>query len=214
MAHNESPWLAHEPTEKGLQTLERIKERFRLATLPPAFRAAAASELGIGDLHANLNRMLADGTVEERSKLLVAVAIASVAGSHPATTFLGDAAALHRDPREIHDAIAVATVCTIFNGYYRFRHQAPEEMRELLEALRSPINANTIAKSTLTRFEVEAICIAVSSHNNCEACVQSHIAKALALGMMADQIDEIIRAAAIAGAVARLLAAVDGGGAG
>lgn len=208
MPENESPWLALEPTEKAHGTLARFQERFHLDSLPAALRFAAASEAGIGDLAANLDRALADGAVEERTKLLVAAAVASAAGSPPATSFFGDLAARQRDPREVHDALAVATVCTIFNGIYRFRHQVAGDMRETFEALRAPVHANSIAKATLPRFEIEAICIAVSSRNNCEACVQSHIAKALALGMTVEQIDEIIRAGAVAGALAGLMAAL------
>lgn len=209
MAERESPLNGAEPTEKGIRALDRIRERFKVEELPRSLRVMAGSESGISDLYMNLNRQLGDGKLEERTKLLVAVAVASASGGHGATHLLSQAAvAAGRTPAELVDAVSVATVCSIFNGYYRFRHQVSDSMRDTFGAFRAPFNANIFMKSALSQVEVEAICVAVSSVNNCHLCVEGHINKARSLGVTDEQIDELIRVAAVASATAHALAAL------
>jgi len=211
MPEPESRLATVEPTEKGLRALDRIKERFRVADLPPAFHVLAGSETGASDIAANLDRQLADGKLPEKTKLIVAVAVASAAGGRAATDFFtASALAAGRTRAEVLDAIAAAAVCAIFNGYYRFRHQLPADLRPTYDAFRAPFNANTHINSALTHTETETICLAVSSLNNCEACVASHLAKAHKLGLTDEQIDEAIKAGAVAAAVAKLLSALGG----
>ena len=201
--------LSIEPTEKGQRSFDRLKERFDVETLPEGLEVLAGSECGINDLYMNLNRQLSDGTVEEKTKLLVAVGVASTLGSAGAVELLAQAAQKKgREKQGVLDAVSVASVCSIFNGYYRFRHQVPEDLKETFETFRAPFNANTFMKSSLQTFEVEAICIAVSSVNNCEICVNGHIHKGKSAGMTDEQIDELIKVAAVAGAVAQTAAAL------
>lgn len=209
MTKKQSPFTPLKPTEKGLRSLARIKERLGVDSLPDALEILAKSEHGINDVYMNLNRHLADGKVEERTKLLVAVGVAAAVGSAPLTDLLAAAAvAKGRTEQEALDAISVATVTGVFNGYYRFRHQLPESARATHEAFRAPFNANTFMKTSLAPLEVEAIGIAVSSVNNCHACVEGHMAKGSDLGITHEQIDELIKVAAITGATANALNAL------
>lgn len=195
------------PTEKGEKSLLQIIERFRVADVPAALRLFAGSESGISDLFANLSRQLADGKLTEKTKLLVAVAVAAAVGGRDGAGFFADAAlAAGRSKPEILDAIAAATTCSIYNGYYRFRHQVPAERKATFEAFRAPFSANSLLKATLPQVEIEAICIAVSSANHCNACVESHISKGINHGLTNEQIDEIIKVGAVAAATAQLIA--------
>ncbi len=198
-----------EPTEKGARSIERLMERFAAKDLPAGFRVLAGSEPGIGDLYMNLNRQLAEGKVDERRKMLVAVGVASATGSADAAEFFARAAAeAGVEPQQTLDAVAVATVCGIFNGYYRFRHQLPEEMRGEFESFRAPFNANSFMKSSLDPADVEAICIAVSSVNGCELCVDGHVRKGNSLGLTAEEIDELIKVGAVSAAAANAASAL------
>jgi len=209
MAEKESIFASVEPTEKGVRSLDRIKERFGITELPKALHSIVGSESGANDIYMNLNRQFADGKMTEKTKLIVAVAVASAVGSQRGVEFFGDiAVAKGRTRNEVLDAVSAATVCSIFNGYYRFRDQVPHEEKSIFEAFRAPFNANVFMKSALDSFEVEAICVAVSSLNGCHICVTGHLNKARSLGMTNEQVDELIRASAAACAVANALSAL------
>jgi len=209
MAENANPFADVEPTEKGARSLERIKERLGIDALPPAFDIFAGAESGLNDIYMNINRQFAGEKLEEKTKFLVAVGVAAALGSAEGTKFFAKAAQEKgRTQKEILDAIAAASTCTIFNGYYRFRHQLPEAARGNFEKFRAPFNANSFMKTGLDTIEIEAICIAVSSVNNCEMCVEGHMAKGEKAGLTDEQIDEIIKAGAVASAAAATLGAL------
>lgn len=209
MAGKESPLAGIEPTEKGTRSLERLREQFQLGELPQALHLLAGSESGINDLYMNLNRQLVEGKLALKTKQLVAVAVAAAAGSQKATELLSEiAAGGGRTRAEILDAIGVSMVCAMFNGYYRFKHQVPAGEAPVHENFKAAFNANSFMKSALTPFEIEAICVAVSSYNNCHKCVEGHLHKAKSLGMTDEQVDEVIRVTAVAGAAANVIGAL------
>ncbi|MCB2154734.1 carboxymuconolactone decarboxylase family protein [bacterium] len=196
------PWDGAETTEKAQRALERLKEAMKVDELPSGLAGLAGSESGIQDLCQNLKRHLDGGELANPTKLLVATAVAAVIGSPEATRFLGSAAReAGAEPRQVADAIAIGTTCIVFNGYYRFRGfvQDPD-----FDALRAPFSANAFIRSSLTQLQVEFICIAVSSANNCSTCVKAHVKKGRELGMTVEQIDEAIKAAATAEALDRI----------
>lgn len=194
-----------ELSERAARALDRVKEVFGITEIPPAFQALACSENGINDVYMNLNRQIADGKLEKKVKLIIAVAVASVSGNKDAVEFFTAAAiAAGRTKQEAADAVAAATTCTIFNGYYRFKHQVAESDREIFNAFKAPFNANVFVKPALSVFENEAICIAVSSINGCHFCVEGHIEKGRSVGLTNEQIDEIIKSSSVAYAVAQI----------
>lgn len=209
MSEQRHPLETPEVSDRGKRALDRLKEIFAVDELPEGFSLLAGSENAINDLYMNLNRQLADGKVERREKLLLAVAVASAAGSPDAVEFFSRAAlAAGRTQTELLEAIGVAGTCTVFNGHYRFRHHVAEDDKATFEAFRAPFNANVFVKPQLPISELEAICIAVSSANGCYSCVQGHVAKAKAVGVTNDQIDEIIRASAASLSAANIAAAL------
>ena len=196
MSEQAKPWAGCETTEKARRALSRIQETFGVETLPTGLGELAGHESGIHDLYMNIKRQLDAGKLDRESKLLVAVGIAASSGAKDATDFFSAAAReAGLTGEEILAAISVATVCTIFNSYYRFRHFAPEGE---FEAFRAPFNANTFMKPGISTARMELICIAVSSMNGCSTCVGGHIEKAKSVGVTLEQIDEAIKAAAAA----------------
>jgi len=198
-----------EVSERGQRALDRIKEIFKIDGIPAGLQVLAGSENGVNDLYMNLNRQLADGKWPQKSKVLVAVGLAAAAGSPRAVEFFaGVAVAAGRSREEVLEAVSVATVCSIFNGYYRFRYQIPSDWKGTYEAFRAPFNANSFMKTPLPKAEMESICVAVSSMNNCLGCVEGHITAAKSAGMNDEQIDEVIRVAAVAFAASAAVAAL------
>lgn len=207
MSDNQNPFTGLEVGEKGQRVLERLKERFPASESLAELKLGAASESGINDLYMNLNRQLADGKLPEKTKLVIAVAVASATGNAKAAEYFAKAAqGLGRTAAETLDAISIAAVCSIFNGYYRFRDQIPADLTATYEAFRAPFNANSFMKTAVSPQEMEAICIAVSSLNNCHKCVEGHLHKGKSLGLTDEQIDEIIKAGAVAAAFANFVA--------
>lgn len=194
------------PTERGIQALKLICERFSVAELPPAFQALAAVDFSAHDIQANLSRHFSDGQLTEATKLIVGVAVAATVGARPGLDFFRSAAAAKgRSELEATEAASIAGICSIFNGYYRFRDHVPHDQADIFSAFRAPVVANSFSRVSLPPTEIEAICIAVSSVNGCHACVASHLKKARNLGMTDEQIDEAIRASAVAFGISNLL---------
>lgn len=203
-----APW-AVEPTEKGLRSLEQLRDFLGVQELPAGLSLLAQSEAGISDLLTNLRRHLAPGEAPFRSKWLVAVAAAATTGS-PEALRLFSAAAQAAGIPQTHalDAVAVALTCSTFNGYHRFRHQVPEADRAPFEGARVPFHANALVRGALAPAEVEGLCVIVSSLNDCHACVEAHLHKALQLGLTHAQVDELLRVAAVVAALGRVLASL------
>lgn len=209
MSENHSIFAALEITERGQRALDRIKEIFKLDAVPAGLRALAASDNGINDVYMNLNRQLADGKLSQKTKVLVAVGVAAAAGSPRAVDLFADIAlAAGRTREEVLEAVSIATVCSIFNGYYRFRYQIPAELKPTYEAFKAPFNANSFMKSFVKKDEMESICVAVSSMNNCMGCVEGHLNAAKNAGLTDEQIDEVIRVGAVAFATAAAVGAL------
>jgi AhpD family alkylhydroperoxidase len=199
MAASEAFFADVTVSERGQRAVDRLKEVLGVPTLPSGLETLAASENGIYDVYMNLNRQLADGKLERRIKLLVAVGIASVAGSAEAVEYFSKAAvAAGRTPAEALEAVSVASACSAFNTYYKFRDLVSPQDLGTYEAFKANFNANTFVKPALPVAEVEAICIAVSVQNGCRKCVQGHIEKALTVGVTHEQIDEVIKVAGAA----------------
>ncbi len=206
MPEQARPWAGCETTEKAHRALTRIRESFGVEALPSGLAELAGHESGIHDLYMNLKRQLDAGKLSREDKLLVAVGIAAAAGSAESTRYLGAACReAGLEPAEILAAISVATVCTVFNGYYKFRHSVPEGE---FDAFKAPFNANTFVNSGLSTARMELICIAVSSMNGCSMCVVGHVEKAKSVNVTPEQIDEAVRAAAAASAFSAVSSAL------
>lgn len=211
MADLETRFATLEKTEKAQRALDRLKERFKVSSLPPALEVLAGSEAGINDMYMNMNRQFGDGALPEKSKLIVAVGVAAAAGSPGAVAFFTEAAiAAGATEEQCLEAVSTAAVCGVFNGYYRFRHQVPEDLAETYAAFKAPFNANTFMKGKLDGKEMESVCIAVSSLNGCHMCVEGHVKKGKQLGLTDEQIDELVKVTAVAEALSRLAAALRG----
>lgn len=200
MTTQPKPYLNEDLSEKAKKDIEQLGETFPGATVPEGFKAFAGSEVSAHDLFMNMKRQLEGGKMAKADKLLLATAVASNCGSKAATQFFGEAASNEGcSTQNISDAIGTAAICSVFNTYYHFRDLAPKED---FNSFRAPFNANTFVQSSLSNAQIESICVTISTLNNCHDCVKAHWKKAQAAGITAEQMDEAIKAGAVAKAFA------------
>ncbi|MCX7626108.1 MAG: carboxymuconolactone decarboxylase family protein [Candidatus Sumerlaeaceae bacterium] len=186
-------------SERSQRALARLQEIFQVSWVPRGLQTFAVSENGINDLYMNLNRHLQEGKVGRKEKLLVALGVAAVSGSPDATKFFQDAAkAAGATDIEAAEAVAAAIACSIYNGYYKFRSLVPEEFAPAFAEFKASFNATMFVKPPFDEKIVEAICVTVSTVNNCKKCVEGHVAKAKSLGLSDEQLDEILKAGTVA----------------
>jgi len=186
-------------SERSQRALARLQEIFQVNWVPDGLKAFAAVESGINDLYMNLNRHLQDGKYPRKEKLLVALAVAAVSGSPDATRFFRDAAhAAGATETETAETIAAAVACSVYNGYYKFRSLVPEQFAPGFADFKASFNATMFVKPPFDEKLVEAICVAVSTANNCKKCVEGHVTKARSLGLTDEQIDEVLKAGTVA----------------
>jgi alkyl hydroperoxide reductase subunit D len=197
------------PSEKAQKSLHRIKETLHLENLPPGIERLAVAEDALQDISMNLARLMKPGEISEGLKLLIALATAVTQGSPQVTEFFSQAALKAGRTREdVAAAIGVAVGMGTNNAYFRFRYQVTKEDSEALSAFKVNFNLGSLLHSSLPLLERELISIAVSSINNCQGCVKSHVNKAREAGMTNAQLDETIKTLSVAFTMAQVVAAL------
>ncbi len=200
---------AHIPSEKAQKHLHRLKETFQLENLPPGIESLAVAEDALQDISMNLARLMKPGEISAGLKLLIALATAVTQGSPQVTEFFSQAALKAGRTREdVAAAIGVAVGMGANNAYFRFRYQVTKDDSEALSAFKVNFNLGALLHCPLPALERELICIAVSSINNCQGCVKSHVGKAREAGMTDAQLDEAIKTLSVAFVLAQAVAAL------
>ena len=153
MGNKDSVFVGITAGERGQRAVERLREVFGAEELPSGFDTLSFSENGMYDVYMNLNRQLGDGKVERKSKLLIAVAIASLTGSAEAVEFFAKSAiAAGRTAAEALEAVSAASTCSAYNAYYKFRDLIGAEDLPTYEAFKANFNANTFVKPLLSVY--------------------------------------------------------------
>jgi alkyl hydroperoxide reductase subunit D len=200
---------AHIPSEKAQKSLSRLRERFQLDSLPHALTYLSLSEEALNDISMNLARHMKDAELTEGLKLLIALASAVTQGSPQVAEFFSQAAIkAGRSRSDIAAAFGIAVGMGFNNAYYRFRYQVTKEDSVKFKEFNPAFNTSTLIHCPLPDLEREIISVAVSSINNCQGCVKSHVMKARDAGMTDPQLDEAIRIVSIAVVMAQAVNAV------
>lgn len=97
------------------------------------------------------------------------------------------------EAKVIEDAKAAASLMAMNNVYYRFRHMAGKEVYSTKPAR---LRMNWIAKPLGNKVDFELFCLAVSTINGCEMCIQSHEKVVVDGGLSEDQVHDAVRVAA------------------
>ena len=174
--------------------LERIAEAFGSESVPDAFAAYGQQEVFLKDLMMNLKKFVAgDGSLEQKTRLLIALATAAHAKSDVWTSWLSQIATQKEIDRQTQiDSLAVASTNYMYNTFFKFRHLSGSDR---FEGLSVGLRAHTFSGTSLDDATVELINIAISDLNACPPCVSGHVAKAKKLDLSDEQILEAVQCA-------------------
>ncbi|MEL6106837.1 MAG: carboxymuconolactone decarboxylase family protein [Planctomycetota bacterium] len=191
-------------SDEARRYLERLQESFGVDSLPESFAIYGKHPVFLKDLMMNSRKFVAgSGTIDARTRTLIAFATALHAKSDPWVRLLSDyAAELEIEPQALSDTVAIASTNYMYNTFFKFRHLSGTDR---FEGLSVGLRAHTFANVTLDEATCELINIAVSDLNACEPCVSGHVTKAKQLGHSDQQIIEVIQCAATVYAGAQFL---------
>jgi alkyl hydroperoxide reductase subunit D len=147
------------------------------------------------DLRINLKNTLNSENLSLKEGYIIALAIASSEKNHVLSRSFTILAKENgaSDP-EIAEAFACASMLSVNNVFYRFRHFAKDETYNTMPA---GIKMNVMMNPVLGKELFELVSLAVSAVNGCESCVVSHEASLRKLGTSQQRIFDAIRLASI-----------------
>ena len=92
------------------------------------------------------------------------------------------------------EILALAAQCAMLNTNHQFRHAVSDDR---FMQMTNPLKTDAMQAVSLDALTVELICLAVSSVNACELCIQNHTQKAMDAGASVEQIDEAVLVASV-----------------
>ncbi|MGE5400269.1 MAG: carboxymuconolactone decarboxylase family protein [Ignavibacteriales bacterium] len=143
------------------------------------------------DLRINLKNTLSSENLTLKEAYLIALAIASNEKNEILIcSFTGIAREQGASDAEIAEAHACASMLSINNVLYRFRHFAKNDIYHSTPA---GIKMNVMMNPVLGKEFFELVSLVVSAVNGCETCVSSHEASVKKLGSSESRIFDAIR---------------------
>ena len=181
--------------DKAVQAYKRIKEVLGVEEIPPVFGYMANVPAFVHDFFMNFRKfVLSEGKLDEKTKLLIAVAVAGQAGSQTWLEFLKTFAADKGiNDTEINEALAVGATNSMYNVLFKFRDIAGTDV---FEGMPVGLRAHTFQGTSLSDETVELINLSLSDINACKPCTSAHVAKARQVGVADEAIYEAIQCAA------------------
>jgi alkyl hydroperoxide reductase subunit D len=147
------------------------------------------------DLRMNVKGFWKSKDLSEKEAHLISTAIANNNGNTVLEkAFSAKAEQAGANKAEIADAIACASLLTINNVMYRFRHFMGKES---YEQMRAGLRMNIMLNPVLGKEFFELVSLAVSAVNGCEQCVKSHEASILTLGTSEIRVFEAIKLSSV-----------------
>lgn len=145
------------------------------------------------DLKINLQNVLQESTLTPEQRWGVAVACGYASRNARLAAALVAQASELVPPAVVDDGRAAATLMAMNNVYYRAKHMLG---REEVNALPARLRMTRIAKPATSKLDFELMCLAVSTINGCERCIQAHEKTVREGGMPPAQVHDAIRIAA------------------
>jgi len=158
----------------------------------------------VKDARINMKNTLASEHLSEKETALLAYAIA-VNNEHDGLrdAFAKRAADAGATEEEVAEMAACASLLSVNNVFYRFRHFVNKESYSQKQAR---IKMSIMARPVTGKLFFELASLAVSAVNGCEACVASHEHSVLEAGATEDQVFDAVRLAAVVTGTCKLLA--------
>lgn len=190
-----SPVAEADAVDKAVQAYSRIKEILGVDEVPEIFRYMGNVPSFVHDFFMNFRKfVLSAGKLDEKTKLLIAAAVAGQAGSQAWVTYLSEfAVGKGVSPQEITEALAVGSTNSMYNVLFKFRDIAGVEV---FEGMPVGLRAHTFQGTSLSDDTVELINLSLSDINACKPCTSAHVAKARDAGVSDEAIYEAIQCAA------------------
>ncbi|MEZ6131372.1 MAG: carboxymuconolactone decarboxylase family protein [Planctomycetaceae bacterium] len=190
-----SPVAEADAVDKAAQAYARIKEVLGLDEVPEIFRYMGNVPSFVHDFFMNFRKfVLTAGKLDEKSKLLIACAVAGHAGSQTWLQYLKTFADQNGvSDQEFTDALAVGATNSMYNVLFKFRDIAGVDV---FEGMPVGLRAHTFQGTSLDENTVELINLALSDLNACKPCTSAHVAKARQTGIPDEAIYEAIQCAA------------------
>ena len=190
-----SPVAEDAAEDKAIQAFKRIKEVLEVDQIPEVFAYMANVPSFVHDFFMNFRKfVLSAGKLDEKTKFLIAVAVAGQAGSKTwidyLTTF-ADSKAVSR--QEMADALGVGATNSMYNVLFKFRDIAGVDV---FEGMPVGLRAHTFQGTSLSDETVELINLTLSDINACKPCTSAHVAKARQVGVGDEAIYEAVQCAA------------------
>jgi alkyl hydroperoxide reductase subunit D len=155
------------------------------------------------DLRMNVKGFWKSKDLSEKEAHLISAAIANNANNNCLEkVFSAKAEIAGATKAEIADSIACASLLTINNVMYRFRHFMGKES---YEQMRAGLRMNIMLNPVLGKEFFELVSLCVSAVNGCEQCVKSHEASLIALGTTELRIFEAIKLSSVISSLGKVI---------
>ncbi len=190
-----APVADQDASEKAAQAYARIREVFEVDEIPEIFRYFASVPALLHDFFMNFRKfVLGDGKLDQKRKLLIAVAVAGQAGSRPWLRYLETFAEARDISRtEMAEALAVGATNSMYNVLFKFRELSGSDV---FNGMGVGLRAHTFQATSLDDQTVELINLSLSDINGCKPCTAAHVAKARQTKISDEAIHEAIQCAA------------------
>lgn len=182
------------------ETIQALLEDLRLNSvnlgeIQPLSLLAEGQHKYIRDLRMNAKAVLESEhlTLKETSLLALCIA-ANNANDILLNTYKNIATEQGANAEDIAEAIAVASLLSVNNVFYRFRHFVEKENYNTAPAR---LRMNIMMSPVLGKEFFELLSLAVSAVNGCEMCVKSHEASVMAVGSTESRVWDAIRIASV-----------------
>ena len=189
------PIAAEVAGEKAGQVYERIREVLQVQEIPEIFRYFANVPAFLQDFFMNFRKfVLGAGKLDEKRKLLIAVAVAGQAGSSRWLDYLSTFCESRGVTREeLADVLAVGATNSMYNVLFKFRDIGGTDV---FGGMSIGLRAHTFQGTSLDEVTVELVNLTLSDLNACKPCTAAHVMKARQLGVADEAIYEAIQCGA------------------
>lgn len=157
------------------------------------------------DLKLNFGNVLRQTELTGQQTWGTAVACAIASRNDAFTAAILEEAAKHLSPEAMHGAKAAAAIMGMNNIWYRFTHLAENEKYRTTPAR---LRMQIIRTHGSDPADFELWCLAVSTINGCQACVNSHEKVVREKGLSEEAVAAAVRIAATFHALAAVLGPV------
>jgi alkyl hydroperoxide reductase subunit D len=182
------------------ETIQALLEDLRMngmeiGNIPSLSLLAEGQHKYIRDLRMNANAVLESNhlTLKETALLAVCVAANNV-NDVLLNTYKTIALEQGATSEEIAETVAVASLLSVNNVFYRFRHFMGKESYNTAPAR---LRMNIMMSPVLGKEFFELLSLAVSAVNGCEMCVKSHETSVMSTGSTENRVWDAIRIAAV-----------------